>query len=87
MLKTTSVTRLRAELATYLEQVAEGPVVVVSRSQPAAVLLDPRVYEALVETAQTLEDVLDGIAGLARYAAEPEVAVDAEEVFARVDRP
>ena len=84
MLKTASVTQLRAELAAYLERVGEGPVVVVSRSQPVAVLLDPQVYEALVETAQTLEDVLDGLAGLERYAAEPGVAVDAEEVFARL---
>jgi len=84
MLKTASVTQLRADLAAYLERVDEGPVVVMSRSQPAAVLLDPQVYESLVETAQTLEDVLDGLAGLERYAAEPGAAVDAEEVFARL---
>jgi prevent-host-death family protein len=87
MLKTASVTQLRAELAAYLERVGEGPVVVVSRSRPAAVLLDPQVYEALVETAYTLEDVLDGLAGLERYASEPGSAVDAEEVFARLGHP
>jgi len=87
MLRTASVTQLRAELAAYLEHVGEGPVVVLSRSQPAAVLLDPQVYEALIETAQAFEDVLDGLAGLERYAADPEAAVDAEEVFTRLGHP
>ena len=84
MLRTASVSQLRSALSSYIEKAGEGPIGVVSRSQPAAVLLDPQVYEALIENAETLEDILDGRLALDQYAAHPEVAVDAEEVFARL---
>jgi len=84
MLKTASVSQLRSDLSSYIEKVEEGPIVVLSRSQPAAILLDPEVYEALIENAETLEDILDGRVALEHYAAHPEAAVDAEEVFSRL---
>ena len=84
MLRTASVSQLRSDLSSYLDKVEDGPIVVLSRSQPAAVLLDPGVYEALIENAETLEDILDGRLALARFAAHPEAALDAEEVFARL---
>jgi len=84
LLRTASVSQLRSDLSSYLEKVEEGPIVVLSRSQPAAVLLDPDVYEALIENAETLEDILDGQLALSTFAAHPEAAVDAEEVFARL---
>ena len=84
MLRTASVSQLRSDLSSYLDKVEDGPIVVLSRSQPAAVLLDPGVYEALIENAETLDDILDGRLALARFAVQPEAAVDAEEVFARL---
>lgn len=84
MLKTASVSQLRSDLSSYIEKVEDGPIVVLSRSQPAAILLDPEVYEALIENAATLEDILDGRVALEQYAAHPEAAVDAEEVFSRL---
>jgi prevent-host-death family protein len=84
MLRTTSVFQLRSNLSSYIEKVGEGPIVVLSRSEPAAVLLDPDVYEALIEKAETLEDILDGRVALQHYAAHPEAAVNAEEVFSRL---
>ena len=84
MFKTASVSQLRSDLAAFIGKVEDGPIVVMSRSQPAAVLLDPTVFEALIERAETLEDILDGRIALSRYLSEPEIAVDAEEVFARL---
>lgn len=84
MLRTANVSQLRSDLASYVEMVEEGPIVVLSRSRPAAVLLDPEVYQALIENAELLEDILDGRAALQHYAAHPDAAVDAEEVFSRL---
>ena len=84
MLRTASVSELRSDLSAIIGKLEEGPVVVLSRSHPAAILLDPDVFEALIENTETLEDILDGRMALAHYSAKPETAVDAEEVFARL---
>jgi prevent-host-death family protein len=84
VLRTASVSELRADLSAFIGQLEEGPIVVMSRSHPAAVLVDPAVFDALLENAETLEDILDGRTALTRYAASPDAAVDAEEVFARL---
>ena len=84
MLRTASVSELRSDLSAFIAKLEEGPIVVMSRSHPAAILLDPEVFEALIENAETLEDILDGRISLAHYSADPNTAVDAEEVFARL---
>jgi len=84
VLRTASVSELRSNLSAIIEKVEEGPIVVMSRSHPAAILLDPDVFEALIENAETLEDILDGRIALARYSANPDAAIEAEEVFARL---
>lgn len=84
MVKTTSVTELRDDLARVLKQAGEGPVIVMSRSKPAAVLIDPETYEALVQNAETLADIVKGRLALAKYLENPKAAVDAEEVFAQL---
>jgi PHD/YefM family antitoxin component YafN of YafNO toxin-antitoxin module len=84
VLRTASVSELRSDLSAFISKIDKGPIVVMSRSHPAAVLLDPSVFDALIENAETLEDILDGRTALARYAASPDTAVDAEEVFTRL---
>lgn len=84
VVKTTSVTELRKDLARVLKQAGEGPVIVMSRSKPAAVLIDPGTYESLVENTETLADIVEGGLALAKYVENPKVAVDAEEVFTRL---
>jgi len=46
MNKTATVTELRKDLASFLSNLDEGPVVVLSRSRPAAVLVQPAVFDA-----------------------------------------
>jgi len=48
VLKTTPVTELRAHLASFLGRLDDGPVVVLSRSRPAAVLVKPEVFEGML---------------------------------------
>ena len=84
MFRTTTVTELRSDLAGYLRQLEDGPVVVLSRSRPAAVLVEPQVFDGLLERIELLEDLLDGRRALAEFRDNPESAVDAEDVFARL---
>jgi prevent-host-death family protein len=84
MIKTTTVTELRSDLSAYIGEAREGPVMIMSRSRPAAVLIDPEMFDALLKESEMLEDILDGRQALAEYRADRNVAVDAEEVFARL---
>ena len=84
MIQTVTVTELRAELSSYLDGLAEGPVLVLTHGKPAGVLLKPADYESLLDRIELLEDLLDGRRILAEYAQDPSVAIDAEEVFERL---
>lgn len=81
MFRTTTVTELRSELASLLDSLPEGPVVVLSRSKPAAILMEPEMFDTLVERIEMLEDLLDGRRAIADYVNDGNLAVDAEEVF------
>ena len=84
MLKTASVTELRSDLATYLEGLQDGPLLVLSHSRPAAMLIEPEMFDNLVERVELLEDLLDGRKAIAEYLEDPAVALAAEEVFERL---
>jgi PHD/YefM family antitoxin component YafN of YafNO toxin-antitoxin module len=84
MLKTTTVTELRSSLAMCIDQLDEGPIVVLSRSRPAAVLVEPELFDAMLERLELLEDLLDGRRAVAQYLADPASVLDAEEVFGRL---
>jgi prevent-host-death family protein len=84
MLQTTSVSELRSALASYLDKLSDGPLVVLSHSQPAAVLVEPAMFDSLMESAELLEDLLDGQRAIGEYLKDPDSVVDAEEVFERL---
>jgi len=54
MFKTTTVTELRSDLADYLRQLGDGPIVVLSRSRPAAVLVEPALFDGLLDRIELL---------------------------------
>ena len=84
MNKTATVTELRKDLASFLSKLDEGPVVVLSRSRPTAVLVQPAVFDALLEKLEYLEDVVEGRRAVQEFQREPQTAVDAEETFSRL---
>lgn len=84
MIRTATVTELRSGLASYLQDLEEGPILVLSHSRPAAVLLEPELFDAIMEKCELLEDILDGRRALNEYMKKPGVAVDAEEAFERL---
>lgn len=86
MVKTATVSELRAEIADYLKRLEDGPILVMSRSRPTAVLVDPVVFDAMLERIELLEDLLDGRTAVAEYLKDSESAIDAEEVFRRLGR-
>lgn len=84
MFKTANVSTLRRNLSTFLDEIEDGPVLVLSHSTPRAVLLDHEVYESLVEKVELLEDIAEGQRALAEYESDPGTAIEAEEVFERL---
>ena len=84
MLKTTNVTNLRAELSSYLKDLDDGPVLILSHSRPAAVLIEAEMFDSLVEKIELLEDIVDGRRAIAEIREDLDLAVDAEEVFERL---
>jgi len=84
MLRTTNVSTLRTDLSSFLRDLEDGPVLVLSHSRPKAVIVDPEVFESLVEKVELLEDLVDGRRAIGEYRANPDFAADAEEVFERL---
>jgi prevent-host-death family protein len=82
--KTTTVTELRSNLAGYLNQLDDGPVIVLSRSRPTAVLVKPQVFDGLLDRIELLEDLVDGRRAIADFLGNPDSVVDADEVFGRL---
>lgn len=84
MLRTTNVSGLRKDLSMYLDELINGPIFVYSHSEPKAVLVDPELFNALVEKVEMLEDLADGRRAIKDYQENPSSAVDAEEIFERL---
>ncbi len=84
MFRTTTVTELRSDLSSQIESLADGPLLVLSRSKPAAMIIDPDLFENLIERIELIEDFLDGHQSVVEYIEDPNIAVDAEEVFERL---
>jgi len=84
MFRTTTVTELRADLSSIIANLKDGPLLVLSHSKPKAMLIEPELFDNLIERVELLEDLLDGRQALAEYIQNPATALDAEEVFERI---
>lgn len=84
MLKTTTVSELRSDLSELIKNLDEGPLLVLSRSRPAAVMVEPEMFEAIIDKCELLEDLVDGRRAISEYIEDNSIAVDAEEVFERL---
>lgn len=84
MIRTTNVSNLRSDLSSFLKDLDEGPILILSHSRPAAVLVAPEMFDALIEKIELLEDLVDGRRAIDDYRADPDLVVDAEEVFERL---
>lgn len=84
MFRTTTITQLRADLSSMLASLEDGPLLVLSHSKPAAMLIDPEMFDNLLERVELLEDLIDGRQAIAEYINNQDIALDAEEVFMRI---
>lgn len=84
MFKTTTATELRSDLSALIKGLDDGPLVVLSRSRPVAVLVDPEMFDAIIEKCELIEDLLDGRRAVFEYIEDSSIAVDAEDVFERL---
>jgi prevent-host-death family protein len=86
MFRTTTVTELRADLSSLLASLKDGPLLVLSHSKPKAMLIEPDLFDSLLERLELLEDLLDGRQAVSEYIEDPGVALDAEDVFERMSQ-
>ena len=86
MFRTTTVTELRLDLSSHLASLEDGPLLVLSHSKPKAMLIEPELFDNLLERVELLEDLLDGRQAIAEYIENPNIALDAEEVFERIGK-
>ncbi len=84
MFRTTTVTELRLDLSSHLASLEDGPLLVLSHSKPKAMMIEPELFDNLLERVELLEDLLDGRQAIAEYIENPDIALDAEEVFERI---
>lgn len=59
MINTTSITDLKQNTASVIKKIRSSgnPILVMRRSQPAAVLLDPEYYKMLEEALEDMADI------------------------------
>jgi len=84
MFRTATVTELRSDLSSFISDLEKGPLLVLSHSKPKAILIEPELFDNLIERVELLEDILDGRQVITEYLRDPDVAIDAEEVFERI---
>ena len=72
--QTASIADLRNHHLTVLKKLADGPVVINSRSAPVGVLVSPELWDKIAEYIEDLEDSLDAVK------AELEIAKGQDEV-------
>lgn len=85
MFQTTSVTRLRNNLAEFINSLAEaGAVRVVRQSEAAAYLVSPELFESLLRRVEDQEDVRDVRAAREDY--RRDVSMPRERVKAEHER-
>jgi antitoxin StbD len=77
--RSVSITELKRSPSAVLEQAGSEPVAVLNHNRPAAYLLSPRVYEAMLErlNADLRQAIQEGI--------DSGPAIPAEEVFAELN--
>ena len=81
--RTTSITELRDHLAVFLDSLEQnGPVMILRHSKPAAYLVPPAFFDALLESLEDAEDARE--LALAAQDLRQGLAVPAEEVFSRL---
>ena len=84
MFRTATVTELRSNLSSFISKLEEGPLLVLSHSKPKAMLIEPELFDNLIERVELLEDLLDGRQVISEYLQDPDVAEDAEAVIKRI---
>lgn len=82
--KLVPISDMRIHQNALLAQMAEGPVVLTQRGRAAAVLVEPGLWNELVERLGELQDTVDALRGRQERAADPTAARSWEDVRAEL---
>ena len=59
-------------------------MIIMSRSRPAAILVDYNAFDTLLDTIELLKDIADGRRIISEYFDNKETMIDAEKAFTRL---
>ena len=86
MLSTKTVTELGTNLPSVLDELEEGPLLILSNDKPAAILIEPGMFETLIQRVELLEDLLTGRQAIADYIDDPDISFNAADVLKRIGK-
>lgn len=88
--KTLPISDLRFEQTATLDNLTDGPVLLTRQGRPAAVLVDPKVWNRLLDTLEDQEDVILVLKGKLAEAKGEDlgwIEMSQEELQAMIDEP
>lgn len=77
---TIPVSDLRNEQARILEQLGEGPILLTQRGRAAAMLVEPSLWNLLIDRLADLEDIINGLDAYYEYQQDPSSARPLDEL-------
>lgn len=69
--ETLPISELRHAQAQVIGRLSNGPIVLTQRGRAAAILVDPAMWNRLLEQLEDLQDTVDGLEALAEYRKDP----------------
>lgn len=81
-----TVSALRAGLARYLKQLADGPVTVLSHGKPVAILVEPDFFYAMVDKCTLLESLQDGLLDMVKTIENQDGPLDIKQLLDHLGR-
>ncbi len=69
--ETLPISELRHAQAQVIGRLTDGPIVLTQRGKAAAVLVEPSLWNRLLERLEDLDDAVEGLKALAEYNADP----------------
>ena len=79
--ETLPISELRHAQAQVIGRLTDGPIVLTQRGKAAAILVDPSLWNRLLERLEDLDDAVEGLKALAEYNADPSSARPLEEIL------
>ena len=84
MIRTITISEFRAKIFSQIDNISSGPILILSRDKPKAILVDPEFYASLVDRIEYYNDIFYGRLDRSEYFNELDSVSDIEELCHRL---